>query len=577
MAEEKVDARDTGWRQAMAWTELFRGFQVAFDPRKLLLAAAGIVVMACGWWFLSWIFFFARSTAPVESDFTNPTEFKIAYERWQLLEQTAGPGGTLRTLPWDEDRGPNPYLLVTDPEQRRWSQQKLETEGKVLLEPLVKFLTPIIHFLKPEAAGWNRFYLLLVFLWTALTWGFFGGAITRMAAVQLTRREKISIREALRFTAARYVSFVCAPLVPLLIVAAIVVFLMIFGLFHLIPVIGDILVDGLGWPLVLLAGLVMAMTLIGLVAWPLMYTTISTEGSDSFDALSRSYSYLFQCPWSCLWYGVVALSYGAVLVFFVGFVGSFLVYLGKWGVTQTTQLPYVERADRDPEFLFVFAPKSFGWRELLLKDTSVPLDAAGNVDPDYLAGLSWWNMTGAIMVSFWLHLAFLMVLGFGYSYFWTASTIIYLLLRRKVDDTDLDEIYLEEDEADEFYSEPVETSASSPAPAAPLQMVDPPALRQRETQLQPTPPDEENQVTSATRTEDAAAEPLPATTTEDEKPEASAAGESPSESNPENLPISSESAPLAEQPTSEQEKEVGVVNKEPTEENSGESEEKPAP
>ena len=132
----------------------------------------------------------------------------------------------------------------------------------------------------------------------------------------------------------------------------------------MIPLLGDILVAGIGWPLVLLAGLVMAVILVGLVGWPLMYATISAEGSDSFDALSRSYSYVYQCPWHYLWYCAVAAGLRAVVVFFVGFMGSLMVYLGKWGVAQT---PWHRVADRDPSFLFVYAPESFGWRTLLLE------------------------------------------------------------------------------------------------------------------------------------------------------------------------------------------------------------------
>src|SRR5205814_4791766 len=114
-----------------------------------------------------------------------------------------------------------------------------------------------------------------------------------------------------------------------------VIFMVIFGLFHLIPVVGDILVSGLLWPVVLLFGLVMAVALVGLVGWPLMPATISAEGTDSWEAVSRSYSYVFQRPWHYAWYTVVAVAYGGAVVFFVGFMGSLTVYLAKWGVAQT--------------------------------------------------------------------------------------------------------------------------------------------------------------------------------------------------------------------------------------------------
>ncbi len=57
-----------------------------------------------------------------------------------------------------------------------------------------------------------------------------------------------------------------------------------------------------------------------------------------------------------------------------------------------------------------------------------------------------WNQIGAVLVALWLWIIFLLVIGFGYSYFWCSGTIIYLLMRRKVDDAEIDEIYMEEEE-----------------------------------------------------------------------------------------------------------------------------------
>jgi hypothetical protein len=418
------------------------------------------------------------------------------------------PYGKLRTWPWFEDRGDNPYLLVTGQAGQTgeeglahyvpWGKGHFwdwlfGTEVPVLVEPLVKFLRPVVYLLRPNGGFWNRVYFLLVLLWTLLTWAFFGGAITRMAAVEVARREKIGMGEAIRFTLSHYLSFFSAPIFPLLGVLLFVVFLIVFGLFHLIPVFGDIVVDGLGWPLVLLSGLFMAVVLVGLVCWPMMYATISAEGSDSFDALSRSYSYLYQSPWQYLWYALVALAYGMVVVFFVGFMGSLVVYLGKWSISQTPLVSHNwstkdgkpdEFSNREPEFLFIFAPRSYHWRELLLKDAGV-VNADGQLNPKYLESFSWYNYVGAFLVGgIWLHLVFLLVLGFGYSYFWSVSTIIYLLMRRKVDDTELDEVYLEEDESEDAYRSPLPVSAPAPIPAGTpassgtnLQMVEAPTLK----------------------------------------------------------------------------------------------------
>src|SRR5260370_40155755 len=66
MAEEKTDAREVAWRHLFPWTELFRGFQVALDPNKLLLAAAGLFFMAVGWWLLAVIFSSGYKNNPPE-------------------------------------------------------------------------------------------------------------------------------------------------------------------------------------------------------------------------------------------------------------------------------------------------------------------------------------------------------------------------------------------------------------------------------------------------------------------------------------------------------------------------------
>src|SRR5262249_44975456 len=149
----------------------------------------------------------------------------------------------------------------------------------------------------------------------------------------------------------------------------------IFGFLHWIPVVGDLLDVLLWWGIVVL-GLIMAILLVGLVSWPLMSAAVSTEGTDSWEAVSRSYSYLISAPWHFIWYNLVAIAYGAVLIFFIGFIGSLMVYLAKWGVSQT---PGLSLNEREPEFLFVYSPTSFGWRELLLQGAHVHKPGPHNV------------------------------------------------------------------------------------------------------------------------------------------------------------------------------------------------------
>jgi hypothetical protein len=333
----------------------------------------------------------------------------------------------------------------------------------VLLEPLLKFLSPVFYLLHPAASFWTRVYLLLIILWTILVWSVFGGAISRMAVVQVARpTERVGMVEAVRFAISRYRSYVASQLLPFAFLAGLVLLLLVFGLFQVIPLL-DVVVAAIGFPLALLLGLIMAVVLIGLTGWPLMYATIGAEGSDSFDAISRSYSYVYQGPWHYLWYALVTLAYGAALVFFVGLVGSLLVYLGKFG----TSVAAGAWSALDPTYLYQFAPTSYGWRDLLLHNspgvtTELQILNTGQVVPTYSYTKSLFGPSylAAALSAFWLYLLFLMIIGFGYSFFWTASSIIYLLMRYKVDDTELDEVHLEEEEIE------TPTYATPGAPAA---------------------------------------------------------------------------------------------------------------
>ncbi len=328
------------------------------------------------------------------------------------------------------------------------------------------------------------------------------------------RGEKISAFEALSFTRKRLLSYLTAPLFPLLLVAFLLIFMIIYGFFFMVPLFGDIIVAGLGWWLMILFGLGIAVALVGLVGWPLMAATVSTEGTDSWEAFSRSYSYVFQRPWHYLWYAILTIIYGAIVVFFIGFMGSFVVYLSKFGVSRT---PWIESAGREPSFLFVYAPTSFGWRELLLSDAKYKMgndgpvervvDEDGHIKPrnyeEYRdTYLNWYNRVGAVMVNFWVYILFLFVLGFGYSFFWSSMTISYMLLRKSVDKAEMDEVYLEEDDQDTPYSGPMTTPPATPMPppAKPTNMVDAPTLKTpvvtAEKPIEPVPLDKPSTTTT---------------------------------------------------------------------------------
>jgi hypothetical protein len=513
--------------RSASWMELFRCFSVALDPRKLLVAAAGILVMSFLWWLLSVAFWYKAPTREAaeysnqalsqefkdkkKSDGTNYTEedlraegdkrFATDLEQWKVLDYLAGPGGRLRTMPWYEYRGPNPFLFATDvlsgtaDDRSRALGNFVTGSVPVLIEPLVKMLIPVAKLISPGVSFGTRVYLFLILMCNVAVWAFCAGIITRIAAVQLANKGPISLKQAFRFVAKRYTAYLGAPLVPLIIIFGCVLGLMAYGVLGLIPFVGDLLVYGLGLPVIIIGGAVMAVFLVGLVGYPLMYTTLSAEGdqSDTFDALSRSINYVYQSPWHYIWYWLVAIFYGAAVTLFILFFCSLTVYVGKWAVGLTASMVWT---DRKPEYLFIYAPESFGWKELLTKDS--PYAVRGEWDkvegPTERRIYTYqpvnpveseraykefykYNYWGAGIVCFWLTLMFLMMLGFSYSFFWTAATVIYFLMRKKVDEAELDEVFVEEEEPVAPLAPPkiAEGTGVPPAPTTSLPVITPPA------------------------------------------------------------------------------------------------------
>src|SRR3954467_5542964 len=97
MADERSESRAATWRPLLPWTELFRAFQVALDLNKLLLAAAGIAVMALGWWLLALVFSIGESRVPPDwpgqfnaDNAQEWAEFRKSRLHWNLMNEAVG-------------------------------------------------------------------------------------------------------------------------------------------------------------------------------------------------------------------------------------------------------------------------------------------------------------------------------------------------------------------------------------------------------------------------------------------------------------------------------------------------------
>jgi hypothetical protein len=212
------------------------------------------------------------------------------------------------------------------------------------------------------------------------------------------------------FVRPRWASYFAAPLFIILATFGAAVFLAVVGLL-LRAEAGEVgvLVAGILWPLVLLGGFMMAFLLIGLFfGWPLMWGAISAEGTDSFGALSHALSYTYQRPLRYLLYAAAAAAMGVLGLYVVGLFYDMILQLSTWGISWGSGAGRLDAVINEPQF-----------------------GGLGNA--------------GVTLIAFWSKCLTTLALAFVFSYFWTASTIIYFLLRRLVDATELDEVYLAEE------------------------------------------------------------------------------------------------------------------------------------
>ncbi len=178
MVEERTESREVNFRQFLPWTHIFRGFRIGLNPKSLLLAAAGILVMAIGWWLLAVVFSGIRSepiwpTNYPTADYQPSADenitaeekaweaFKVDRNRWSLLYEAAG-RVPKKLDPSDFAQTPHEYddLLA----QAQAGKTVLEVKGRTYVikdRPYAKLCTwpwsedraPILTCLSPAELG----------------------------------------------------------------------------------------------------------------------------------------------------------------------------------------------------------------------------------------------------------------------------------------------------------------------------------------------------------------------------------------------------------------------------------------
>jgi hypothetical protein len=377
--------REIEWKDICPWLILVRALKIVFSLRMLVLAAITLWLVSAGWW--------AAGKAFQGRD-------EILLKSW-IAEQTAWPwieAQAYRDIPVAEYIvAPLDSAVFNGPVLRVWA----------------KYSAPFRHLFHPEQSIAGLAYSLVCCLWALFILGLFGGAIARLAALELTRNESIGYGAALAHGWSKLGSYIMAPLMPLGAVLLGILFLSIPALLMRLDF--GVLLAGFLWPLVLLAGLLITIVLVGAwLGWPLMWGALAVESSESFDALNRAYAYVYQRPLRFLFYILVAS--------LLGLIGSVLVY---WFT----------------DLVLYFSELAVSWGAGSQRMDEIRRWSLDDNSPSHMAGV------GATMILFWRNCVLSVGHGFQLAFFLSSATGIYLLLRRSVDSVELDEVYLDEDQA----------------------------------------------------------------------------------------------------------------------------------
>jgi hypothetical protein len=393
----------------LLFPKIFQTFRMAIQPTKLIIAFLALAIICLA----GWVMDFSETVVATEG-----AQGKIT----ELDKYMTNPAQVDSYIEGSKSRGAGVFSTL-------WRFAATKFQGAV--DSVFAFDVPGVvkniadYFKAVEWALRHHFvYCIIFFVIKLAVISIAGGAICRIAALQSARGEKPGLTEALRFSIKRFTSFFTAPLVPVGIIIFIGLFIFLLGLIGNIPWAGE-LIMGIFVPLALIAGALIAVLLIGAFAgFNLMFPAVAYDGSDCFDAISRSFSYVYAKPWRMGFYTAIGAIYGAICYTFVRFFAFLLLWithwslqLGVWGNDKLTAI----------------------WGEPHLRNLLVP--------PNWEA-LNWPQSIAAFLI----YLCSLAVVGllvsFIISFYFSANTIIYSLMRNKVDNTALDDIYKYFDEAE---------------------------------------------------------------------------------------------------------------------------------
>jgi hypothetical protein len=403
MNDEK---ESTSVLDGLLFPKVFKTFRMAIQPSKMLIALGALAVICLVGWLMDF-----SNTVVIRSDGATELDAYVgdvpdSFEAFVRANREYGERtGVFSTL-WHFNRRRFHGAL--------YSLFEVNLAG--VAENAVDCCRALVW-----AFRYHFLYCIVFFVMKLAVISLAGGAICRIAALQFARDEKPGVGEALRYGVNKFVSFFAAPLVPIAIIIFVGVFVFVLGLLGNIPWFGELLM-GIFVPLALLAGALITALVIGAVAgFDLMFPAVAYDGSDALDAMSRAFSYVYSRPWRMGFYTGLAAVYGAICYVFVRLF-AFLLLIAAYTLLAVGVFGAAEGGDKVARI----------W----IKPTFLSLAGPGPASP-----ANWSETIAAYLIYLCVLVVVGLVIAFITSFYFSANTIIYALMRKWVDNTSVEDIY----------------------------------------------------------------------------------------------------------------------------------------
>ena len=385
MSEQPVVVQKISWQDLCPWTIIFKTLPIASSVTVLAFALLGVVLTPMGWLLSEMLFVH-------EEQREDPI----------LMEVVEVNGSPYRGV-----------FLATQQDSSSIELLGANFSGpRLVFQQIVK---PFKFLFDGSWGGWEFCYFFLGSIWSLFVWSFVGLAITRVCLVRLTRNEQAGLDDAFEFAVENWMTAAGAVGIPLLAVAALCVPAFVIGLFLGFDI--GVLLVGIFWFVVLALSICMGLLLLGLMfGWPLMVSSVAAESQNSFDAMTRAYAYTFQRPINYLLYMLVAILFGGFCWMIVASLTDGVLELSYWSTSWGANLVGEDRINVIQ-----------GQTQLV---GGQAIESSGSLN------------AGRGIIGLWNSLVRTIAAAFIYGLFWCMASAIYLLLRKDVDETEMDEIFV---------------------------------------------------------------------------------------------------------------------------------------